>query len=302
MCNSEDHEDNERERTREAVQIIRRLDEHPGDRAAQRDRDAYLARGPLEQATYDRTLRAMGGAETSLRRDRNKRYVLAIVGAFLASLAFAWQPLKLSIMADFQTGRQVQDVQLASGDVVVLDAASAIEDETDEAVRGINLLAGAGYFDVDTSQRSFVVQVGSATVETLGTAFEVSRQRATIQVSVAEGSVRVRQNGQERVVEAGERLRWKDGPSTALETVDAATIAAWRDDTLVTDGMTVGEVAAILDRRIPGSVVVLSEKLQNTVVSGRLDLARPTDALRTLAATVDAQVNALAPFGAMLRP
>ncbi|MEM1372025.1 MAG: hypothetical protein AAGG72_07335, partial [Pseudomonadota bacterium] len=77
MCNSEDPEDKERDRTREAVRIIRRLDEDPSDPAAQRDRDAYLARGALEKATYDRTLRAMGRAETSLRRDRNTRYVFA---------------------------------------------------------------------------------------------------------------------------------------------------------------------------------------------------------------------------------
>ncbi|MEM9911426.1 MAG: FecR domain-containing protein [Pseudomonadota bacterium] len=302
MSKSDEPQDEERERTREAVRIIRRLDEDPQDKAAQRDRDAFLARGTCEQATYDRTLRAMGQAETGLRRDRGKRYAIAIVGVILASLALAWQPVKLSILADFQTDRHVENIELASGDVVILDAATAIGDETDDGPRIVNLLAGAGYFDVDTSQRSFVVKVDEATVETLGTAFEVSRQGSMIQVTVAEGAVRVSQADQTVTVTAGERLRWQDTPSSRLERVDDAAIAPWRDDVLITDGMTVGEVAAIIDRRILGSVVVLSDELKNTVVSGRLDLTRPTDALRTLAVTVDARVTALSPLGAVLRP
>lgn len=301
MSNSDEPQDKERDRTREAVRIIRRLDEYPDDSVAQKDRDAFLARGAKERTTYNRTLRAMGRAEIGLRQDRNKRYVFALLGALLASLALAWQPIKLTIISDFRTGRAVEKVQLESGDVVVLDAASAISDETGDSIRIVTLLQGAGYFDVDVSQESFVVMVGGAKVETLGTAFEVSRQGPIIQVAVAKGAVRIDQSGQTVTIEAGQRIRWQDVTAPTFENVDDAAIAAWRGDILITDGMTVGEVAAILDRRIAGPVLVLSGDLQETVVSGRLDLTRPVDALRTLAATVDGQVNALAPFGTVLR-
>ena len=302
MSNSDEPQDEERERTREAVQIMRRLDENPEDEAARTDRAAFLKRGEKERVTYERTLRALGKAETSLRRNRNKRYVFALLGGLFAALALAWQPLKLSVLADFQSGRGVTEVMVASGDTIVLDAGSAISDETGEGKRAVTLLAGAGYFDIDTSERSFVVRVDDATVETLGTAFEVSRQGATNLVSVAEGAVVIRQNGLDIEVQASERIRWSETITQRLEPIDDVAVASWRDDVLDTDGMTVGEVAAIIDRRTPGSVVILTRELRSTIVSGRLDLSRPTDALRTLAVTVDADVIAAPPLGVLIRP
>lgn len=302
MSSFDEPNDKERARTRKAVQIIRRLDEDPEDQTALLDRNAFLSRGALERATYDRTLRAMEGAETRLRRDRSKHYAFGLLAAMLASLALAWQPLRLHFTADFQSGHGVEAVQLASGDVVVLDASSAISDETEDGIRGVNLLSGAGFFDVDTRQTSFMVQAGDVTVETLGTAFEVSLQGPSLQVSVAEGAVRVTNPEGSVELAAGERLRLNASTLSQSETVEGSTVATWRNDVLVANGMTVGEIAAIIDRRITGSVLVLTDDLQSTVVHGRIDLSRPEDALRTLAASVDGQVTIAPLLGAVLRP
>ncbi|MGD1884862.1 MAG: FecR family protein [Paracoccaceae bacterium] len=302
MSKSDEPNHQEIDRTREAVRIIRRLDESPDDAAARKDLEAFLKRGEPERKTYDRTLRALGKAETSLRRDRNKRYTFALLGGSLLTMALFWQPAKLAMIADFQSGRSVEEVVIASGDIVILDAASAIMDETDTVSRSVTLLTGAGYFEVDTSQRSFVVRVGDATVETLGTAFEVSRHGMKTHVSVASGAVRVRVAHASIEVPAGHRIGWTDIIDQQPELVEGDAIASWRDDLLFTDQLTVSEVAAIIDRRIPGPVIVLTDDLSQTVVSGRLDLSRPIDALRTLAATVDADVIAVSPLGVLIRP
>lgn len=198
-------------RTQEAARIIRRLDEYPEDRSALRDRDLFLSRGQKEQATYDRTLHAMGHAEIGLHRNRNKRYVFVLFAAIIAPLALAAEPIRLSFLADFQSGRRVVDVGLASGDRVKLDAGSAIDDQTDVRERRVTLLTGAGYFDAGTSVNSFVIGVGDAAIETLGTAFEVSSNGTSTQVSVIEGTLRVTQAGHKITLDAGERLVDKIG-------------------------------------------------------------------------------------------
>lgn len=302
MSNADEQKNDERKRTRDAVRIIRRLDENPDDQVAQQDRDAFLKRGERERATYARTIRALGSAEKGLRRDQNKRYVVALLGGILALLALAWEPLKIAVIADFQSGRGVEAVVVASGETIILDAASAISYNANAESRSVTLLAGAGYFDIDTSEQSFIVRAGDLTVETLGTAFEVSIQGSVTHVSVAEGAVLVREAGEVVEVEAGERVRWSELTNAQPEPMDETAIAAWRNDLLVTDGMTVAEVAAIIDRRLPGPIMVMTDELRQTVVSGRLDLSRPSDALRTLGATVDANVIEASPLGILIRP
>lgn len=302
MSASDEPEREERERTLKAVQIIRRLDENPDDKDAQKDRDAFLQNGDRERATYNRTLRALGRAETSLKRGRSRRQVVGLLVAMLTILAFAGSPVKLAITADFQSARGVGEVVVASGDTLFLDAGSAISDETDGAIRSVTLMAGAGYFDVDTSEQSFVVRIGDVTVETLGTAFEVSLNGDTSHVSVAEGAVAVRQDDVIIEVQAGERLRWRDTLAAQPEDITMGAVGAWRGDLLITDGMTVGEVAAIVGRRLRGTTLVMSQDLSRTVVSGRLDLSRPADALRTLVATVDADLIIASPLGAVIYP
>lgn len=294
----------ERQRAREAAVIVRKLEETPQDARALAERDAFLARGDAERETYARMVRALGAARKGLK-NRDRRYVLALLGAALACLVLIWEPLRLRLLADYRTDRLPMPVTLASGDRAVLDASSALIDRTDEARRRVTLLAGAGYFDVATDGRPFTVQYGDVTVEALGTAFEVSQASGAVLVSVGEGQVEVRFDGSAVRLGAGERIRLAQNrpvATAAPEAVATETIAAWRSDRLTADGMTLGEVAAVIDRRLPGTVMVVGDALAETEISGGLDLARPADALRTLAATANASIISIRPLVTFVRP
>ncbi|MEM0944264.1 MAG: hypothetical protein AAGI70_09980, partial [Pseudomonadota bacterium] len=65
-------------------------------------------------------------------------------------------------------------------------------------------------------------------------------------------------------------------------------------------GMNVAEVVEILDRRLPGEIILWNSDLGDIQVAGTLDLSRPEDALRTLASASGAEVTIAPYLGAVL--
>ena len=82
--------------------------------------------------------------------------------------------------------------------------------------------------------------------------------------------------------------------------MDTDQIAAWRNDALIVDGMTLRDAVAILDRRLPGSVTVFGE-IGDLRVTGGFDLSEPEAVLRVLAETAGARLTGLGPLGYILR-
>ncbi|MEM6483297.1 MAG: FecR domain-containing protein [Pseudomonadota bacterium] len=277
-----------RKRAEEAAGILRRLDAEPDNRQAIQDRDAFVARGPEEKATYEKMARAFAAAPKGLRR-RDRNYAAALLGAVLCSLYFAYEPLRISLLADITIAREPAKVALETGDVVALDASSAVRLDTGGDIRRVDLLKGTGFFDVDTSHRRFVVIAGDVRAEALGTEFEVARLGDDVVVTVAEGTVRVTHKGEEKVLQIGQQLRVSDSDGE-LRAIETDAIANWRDDRLTMDGMTFGEVAQIIGRRLPGATLVIGTGLAQEPVVGVLDLSSPEIALDTLALSGGARV------------
>ncbi|MEM8554849.1 MAG: FecR domain-containing protein [Pseudomonadota bacterium] len=289
-----------RKRAEEAARILRRLDEDPDDAQALKDRDAFLTRGAAERRTYENIRRAMGAARQGLKA-KDRRFSFAILGAALAAMALAWQPAQLAILADYRTQRVPETITLRSGDNVTLDASSALRDTTTDDARTVDLLRGAGFFDVAQDGRRFTVLAGGVEVEVIGTMFEVSVLPNGVLVGVAEGAVEVRRGGDVLQLGPGDEVVFAKGEANARK-VPEDTIGRWRSDQLIMDGLTLAQVAATLDRRIRGEVVVVGQSLRNAEVAGGLDLNRPKDALRTLAATSGAQVVQATPYLTIVYP
>lgn len=288
MSNHSGQEDVKRKRAQEAANILRRLDYDPEDAQALDARDAYIARGAEEKATFEKMARAFAAAPKELRR-RDRKYSFALVGALLASLYLAYEPARISLLADFATERATATIALASGDLTVLDAASALRDDSHDDVRAVDLLKGAGFFDVETSEQRFVVTAGDVRAEALGTEFEVARLGDDVLVTVAEGTVRVSHAGQDTLVDVGQQLRVSETGDT-LRDIEAEAIADWRGDRLTMDGLSFGEVASLIGRRLPGATLVFNRSLAQEPMVGVLDLSSPENALEILAATGGAKV------------
>ena len=299
MNNEDGNQAAKRRRAAEAASIVRRLDENPEDASALEDRDTFLARGKAERRTYENVERAFAVAPKGLR-NRDRKYGIALLCLILASLYLASEPARIGLLADYRTGSTIEVAELASGDTATLDASSAIRDATDEDVRTVTLMKGAGFFEVNGDGRRFIVTTGDVTVEAIGTKFEVSRLDDVIIVTVADGVVEVETEGSLSRLEAGSLLRISPD-HTETRTVRQESVASWRHQQLIMNGMTLAEVVAVLDRRLPGKIVVIGHTLRDAEMAGGLDLTSPSNALRTLAASSNAQVIQAFPFLTVVR-
>ena len=288
MENNDDTDSAKRRRAEEASRILRRLDENPEDLEAQADKAAFLSRGEAERKTYAYLEKAYAAARKGLR-NKDRRYMIAVIGALLASMYFGWEPLRITVLADHQTGLEPRRTVLASGDGAVLDASTALQDETDGDVRAVRVLRGTAFFDVASETRSFVVASGDVQVTVVGTSFEVASVDDTISVSVVEGRVDVRSGDTSISLGEGERGIISN-LGLARETVALEDIALWRQNRLSITGLSFSEAASLVERRLPGRVVVVGGRLAAMEVGGNLNLADPVSALEALAASSDAEV------------
>lgn len=286
----------------EAVRLFLELEAAPEDRALQRERDTFLARGEAERAAYRKAV--TGWTATGIKPRRNRLGIAVAVAILGAAALYGAEPLRIALLADVSTGLETAQGSLTSGDRVYLDAGTAIIDATapEESVRAVTVLRGAAFFDVRKDARPFRVSLGEILVEAVGTAFETSIIDDSLSVEVAEGVVRVTGPEETWQLQAGERLHWSGGSGTLLPEVAPADVASWRQDQLTVQNMPVAQLVDILDRRIAGDVVVVGNGFAGRTVSGSFDLSDPTGALEILAATQDARIVPARPFATLLIP
>lgn len=267
---------------RHATDIFLRLRDDPDNPTLQQERDDFLARGEAERAAYAKMLQVWHVTEPGKKQGSSTLSTILIAALLVAGGHAVYDRLRLLMLADISTGYATTTAQLASGDQVILDATSAIADDTEGATRSVSLLQGAAFFEVETDARPFIVTAGDLRVEVTGTAFEVGYFDDGGIVSVTEGSVEVSINGQSWQIAAGEQFNWDGESSARLDALDIANAASWREDTLVADGMTFSQIAVVLDRRLPGDILITSERLARTPIVGTFDLSDPTSSLELL--------------------
>lgn len=301
MPEPDETEPDEEQLTREAARIFLSLRKDPSNQKALEARETFLSRGPIQRDIYASMDRAAAFAERRIKSSKTKRYAFALLGVLLASLLLGFDAARVAWLADYRTRDAMQTVRLPTGDIVTLDVGSALTDETDVTKRHVSLLQGAAFFEVSQGSREFLVKSGPVTVTVTGTAFDVSTSDGATTVTVAEGSVRVSDGVGSWQLTAGQRLSLDGARRAEVLEIDESDAAGWRTDQLLTNGMRFGQVADILDRRIPGKVLVLSGSLADTRISGVVDVTDPIAALKTLAATRNARVIA-APYVTFVVP
>lgn len=282
----------------EAADIFVSLRDAPSDVDLLKTRDAFLARGDAEKEAYRTIERAWTFSAPNKRRSLppTSTAVLIILGGAFA--AYAWDA-RYSIYADFTSQDLPEQVLLASGDLVDLDAETAIIDQTENGERVVTLLEGAGYFTVESNDAPFSVKAGPITTRVLGTEFEVASLDGGYAIAVYEGTVEVSGPSSIEVLNAGEQFVW-NGDAGVRKQVGLSEIANWRDNRLTVDDLTVDQVADVIERRIRGSVFVPNSELAASRITGSFDLSEPRLALDALAVTVGGRVIAVQPFGVVL--
>lgn len=278
---------------REATSIFIRLRDHPQDPDLLSERDRFLAGGKAHRKAYSQMLAAWQVTGQAKKDKPSRAPLVALALACLVGGFFAKAPIEIYLRADLTTDTIPRITRLVSGDRATLDGTTALIDHTSDDIRQVELLRGAAFFDVRPDGRPFVVTSGELTVEVLGTSFEVGAFEDAGIVTVAEGAVRVTVGSQSWQLIPGEQLIWSAETGATRDHVGVAHVASWRDDVLVADGLSFAQIAEILDRRIPGRVVLTDAELGQQTIVGRFELRDAQGTLDLLAKLTGAKVTSV---------
>ncbi len=181
------------------------------------------------------------------------------IAIFIAVLALAWQAapyLGASRTYTTATGEQ-RSFKLADGSTLHLNVLSRAEVTFSGRSRQVRLLDGEALFVVQPdAARPFQVATDSATVQVLGTRFNVQRRRDRTTVSVLEGLVKAGNGRSSERLTGGEEARITIDAVRRNPDADVVSAVAWRQRRLVFRDDTLAEVAAEFNRYNLGQIHV----------------------------------------------
>jgi transmembrane sensor len=140
-------------------------------------------------------------------------------------------------------------VALTDGSMLQLNSKSRLRATLTDEARDIELLEGEAMFKVAPDPaRPFRVHAGAATIQAIGTQFNVNRRPSGVTVSVIEGLVQV-SNEPKAVLGAGEEVRLgRSGRIERRRNVDPVNISVWRQQRLVFRDDTLEDIIAEFNR------------------------------------------------------
>ncbi|MDN3518488.1 FecR domain-containing protein [Aquisalimonas lutea] len=177
---------------------------------------------------------------------------------------------------------------LADGTQLHLDYDSAVDVDLAGDTRRVTLRRGRIWLDVAAGGRPFVVVGGGARVRVTGTRFGIARGPGAVEVTVEEGRVEVggepaNDDSSVRVLRRGEQIAVTHGHPGEVHAVDAHVELAWARGLVLLDRARFAEIAAQLERALPGRLLYDAGAFEGVRLSGSFPADRPQallDALR----------------------
>ncbi|MGQ8631989.1 FecR family protein [Agrobacterium sp. DKPNP3] len=306
----------------EAIDLIIRLQNDPGNHVAIELIRAWRARGPQHEEVWAQVSKVHGASGKVLTEKRRieRRESLGltrrnfIVGGFSAfgvgAAAYSFGPgMLLQARADYVTDKgEIRRINLPDGSIVTLGPESAIALDFRSERRVVDLLAGMSFFEVEgDASRPLSVFSGTLTATGLGTAFDVSNDAGILTVSVDHGLVDVRasDSGLEMGVKLAEG-QWITFDSSSGNIGrgqrENGQIASWRDNLVIAERETVSALVARIGRWIPGRIVIADPFIADMRVSGVFDLNNPLVALQAVVHPAGARVRQISSFVTVISP
>lgn len=176
---------------------------------------------------------------------------------------------------------------LADGSTIKLNAESTLSYKQGfgEIHRNVTL-SGEAYFDVKKGEIPFIVQFGSATVEVLGTEFNIHARGTDVDVSVLEGIVKVSgtEETKDVVLTAGQKVDFINGNNPGnLEKFEHKKYPGWIYNRLILDQTNLKSVCKEIERKFNVKIEFASADLGNITVTGVIDADEFNPVMETLA-------------------
>ena len=225
-------------------------------------------------------------ARPSRRRWRRWRMLVPTltVAAAVAWGLFVFKPASKEEAPPYRGMRVIPRPErfvLTDGSVVELNDGGKIETDFTPAERRVKLVRGEAHFTVaKNAARPFIVDAGGVAVRAVGTAFEVRRASAAVEVLVTEGKVHVERHPAAGVAPAstalvaGERAvvdTTTQAQPPQVSAVSAAEIErtlAWQGVRLEFEGLPLAEVVAEFNLRNGTQIVIGDTETANLRVGG----------------------------------
>jgi transmembrane sensor len=170
-----------------------------------------------------------------------------------------------------------RELVLADGSRLVLDTRSLVRVRLDGDARQVWLDQGQARFVVASSDRPFIVHAADAEVTALGTAFDVRLDGGRTRVTLLEGAVEVRTEGN-----AASPVRLSPGDQVLAVReisrpvrVDLSRATSWTEGRLVFDGTPLETAIAEVNRYRRQPIRLDAPALARTPVSGLFDADDP---------------------------
>jgi ferric-dicitrate binding protein FerR (iron transport regulator) len=198
---------------------------------------------------------------------------------------------------------ETRSVQLPDGSTVVLNANSELsfsQNWQDAPAREV-WLEGEAFFSVRRNKvpagyRKFIVHTRNLQVEVLGTEFNVAGRKASTQVVLSSGKVKLdlkdsRQQSQ-IFMQPGELVEYSDGADQVLKKrVNPRVYSSWTEHKWILDHTSLAEVAERIEATFGVTVTIRNEKLGQTKVVGVIPTGDLDTLLKVLSATLDIHIT-----------
>lgn len=181
---------------------------------------------------------------------------------------------------------QMRNITLADGSVLHLNSDSEAEVRFTDNGRKVRILRGEASFDVARDPtRPFEVEVRSAVIRAVGTAFNVRMRTALVELTVTHGSVSVRCGaGALRQVPAGTGAIIQPR-AIALTSLGPSLVGqriAWRERMVDLDGQTVEQAASEFNRYRKAPILIGDTRVSALRIIGRFRTSDSRQFLETL--------------------
>jgi transmembrane sensor len=188
-------------------------------------------------------------------------------------------------------------LRMADGSVITANTATVLTVAESDTRRSTALREGEAFFEVAKNPRKpFVVTAGRITVTALGTQFAVRETDGRVDVTLAEGRVRVDmpavdgRPAQSATLQPGQELVW-NGRGYRTGAVEVERRLAWRKGVVDFDRVPLAEAVAEINRYSPQEIIVSSPALARHPISGTFRIGVTRGFLQSLEAAGIARVE-----------
>jgi len=160
----------------------------------------------------------------------------------LGTTAYLYWPLmqRLGSQLHTDTGER-RSLRLADGTLLHLEGASAMNADLRGRTRQLHLVQGQVAIEVMLDGRAMEVTVGDARIQVFGTRLQVARRADHDELVVLTGKAMVTQDGEQRLVSAGERVTFDGERIGPVQHADLKAADGWRSGQIKAGGMPLGK-------------------------------------------------------------